>query len=117
MVSFELYPWHSNKITSSMQPDPGIVRDWVWEPIADLGQSVVFAFGSEWFRLLPTLGLEVIGVFGEGGRTYGSGVRTRSILVGRTEQGSLVVAEKHRGSAAPPSAAETTLMRAAVDAS
>ena len=42
-----------------MRPDPGIVREFVWEPIADLGEPVVFAFGAPWFGMLERLGVDV----------------------------------------------------------
>ena len=34
-----------------MRPDPGIVREFVWQPIRQLG-APVFAFGKPWFDLL-----------------------------------------------------------------
>ena len=34
MLAVELYPWHSTGLTAAPRPDPGIVREFVWEPIA-----------------------------------------------------------------------------------
>ena len=90
------------------------VREYVWEPIADLGAPFVFAFGAPWFKLLPELGVSAIATLGRGGRTYASTVSSRSVLIGSSTAGSIVIAEKHAGAAGPPSAEETTRMREAV---
>jgi hypothetical protein len=114
MVSFELFPWHSTRVTAAMAPDPGIVDEYIWEPIADLDVPVVFAFGAPWFALLPKLRIEPIEILGAGGRPYGSRVASRSVLLARSDAGSLIIAEKHMGSAGPPSASEALLLRSAV---
>jgi hypothetical protein len=98
-----------------MRPQPSVVREFVWEPIADLGPSVVFAFGASWFPLLPDLGVTVSTILGRGGRDYGSVASSRSVLLGRSAAGSLVIAEKHSCSAGPPSAEETNRMREHVE--
>lgn len=90
------------------------VREYVWEPIADRGAPFVFAFGAPWFKLLPELGVSAIATLGRGGRTYASTVSSRSVLIGSSTAGSIVIAEKHAGAAGPPSAEETTRMREAV---
>jgi hypothetical protein len=46
-VTFELHPWRSTAVTASMRRDPGIVREFVWQPIRELG-APVFAFGKPW---------------------------------------------------------------------
>ena len=115
MVGFELYPWHSTKVTATMRPDPGLIREWVWEPVADL-DAPVFAFGAPWLDLLEHgLQLPVVDRLGAHGRPYGSAVASRAITLFETPTGTLVIAEKHAGSAGPPSAGETSLLRAALD--
>ena len=115
MVGFELYPWHSTRVTAKMKPDPAIVRDYVWEPIAELGAPLVFAFGAPWFALLTEqLGLTVVRRLGKDGDDYGSRVASRSVLVLEGPDGITVVAAKQSGSAAPPSAEETQRLRDAV---
>ena len=67
MVTFELYPWHSTAVTARMRPDPGVVREFVWQPVRQLG-APVFAFGKPWFDLLEDgLGLQVVDRLGDGG--------------------------------------------------
>lgn len=116
MQTFELYPWHSDRVTASFRPDPGIIREFIWDPIQELGGPPVFAFGAPWFDLLPRLGLEVVDCLGRGGRAYGSRVTSRSVLLLRGPTGGLVVAEKHSGGVGPPAADETRLLREAVEA-
>ena len=112
MVGFEMYPWHSPKITGRMRPPADVIREWVWEPIAELG-APVFAFGAPWFEILEDgLGLSIVERLGVGGRDYGSAVESRSVLILRDEQtGVTVLAEKHTGGAGPPSAIEVALLR------
>ena len=115
MVSFELYPWHSTAVTAPMRPDPGVVREFVWQPIRELG-APVFAFGAPWFGLLEGgLGLQVVDRLGVGGRRYPTEVPGRRVLVLRGEDGPLVVAERHLGSAGPPRRSETRVLREAIE--
>lgn len=117
MVAFELYPWHSSRITAAMRPDPELIYEFVWSPLAEIGVPA-FAFGAPWFPLLeePRLGLEVVDRLGQGGRPFGSRVASRSVLVLRHQQAGLtVLAEKHSGAAGPPSASEAALLQQAVN--
>ena len=113
MVDFELYPWHSTAVTATMRPDPAIIEEYVWRPVAELG-APVFAFGAPWFGILEDgLGLRVVDRLGVGGRPYGSKVPSRSVAV-IEHDGLIVIAERHLGSAGPPSRAEALLLREAV---
>jgi hypothetical protein len=115
MVSFELYPWHSTAVTAPMRPDPGVVREFVWQPIRELG-APVFAFGKPWFGLLEDgLGLQVVDRLGVGGRRYPTEVPSRAVLVLRGEDGLVVIAERHLGSAGPPRRSETRVLREAIE--
>ena len=115
MVGFELYPWHSTAVTSLMRPDPDVIREFVWQPVAELG-APVFAFGAPWFFILEkSLGLQVVDRLGPGGRRYPSAVASRSVIVLKNEGGITVIAEKHSGSAGPPSPSETVYLRQALD--
>jgi hypothetical protein len=115
MVSFELYPWHSTAVTALMRPDAGVVREFVWQPIRELG-APVFAFGKAWFGLLEHgLGLQVVDRLGAGGRPYPTEVPSRAVLVLRSEDGLVVIAEWHRGGAGPPSSSETLVLREAIE--
>jgi len=68
MVGFELYPWHSTRVTAPIRAPVEIVREFVLEPLGELGDVTVFAFGAPWFTLLPALGVEVLARLGAGGR-------------------------------------------------
>jgi hypothetical protein len=116
MVAFELYPWHSTRVTGRLRPEPSLIERYVWNPISELGNPLVFAFGADWFHMLrDKLGFHVISRLGAGGKDYGSDVSSRSVLVLEGPNGLHVVAEKHSGAAGPPNADETTRMREAVE--
>jgi hypothetical protein len=40
MVVFELYPWHIATMIGRMRPDPGLVREFIWQPARELGAPV-----------------------------------------------------------------------------
>jgi hypothetical protein len=115
MVTFELYPWHIATVKGRMRPDPGIVREFVWQPIRELG-APVFAFGAPWFSLLEDgLRLQVVDRLGAGGRPYPTEVPSRAVLVLRGEDGPVVIAEKHLGGVGPPRRSETLVLREAIE--
>ena len=112
MVSFELYPWHSARFQAS-RPDSEaaqeFIENYVWKPVKELN-APVFAFGARWFEILKKISnLEVAERLGAGGRSYGSSVKSRSVIVfqGKGRSGVTVIAEKHSGSAGPPNQDET----------
>lgn len=112
MVVFEMYPWHSTAVTGPMRPDPGIVHEWVLDPVRSL-DAPVFAFGAPWLDLLPKLGLAEVDRLGVGGRPYPTGVVSRTVVVYDLD-GIPLLAERHSGSAGPPSRIETEVLRSAV---
>jgi hypothetical protein len=102
-------------VTARMRPDPGIVREFVWQPVRELG-TPVFAFGKPWFGLLEDgLGLQVVDRLGAGGRPYPTEVPSRTVLVLRGQDGPVVIAERHRGGAGPPRRSETRVLREAIE--
>ena len=111
MASFELYPWHSAHFTGSLGNEAHrFIERYVWRPVAELA-APVFAFAARWFPILENMpGLKVVKRLGVDGEPYGSKSRTRSVMVLRGK-GITVIAEKHRGSAAPPNREETKLLR------
>lgn len=112
MVNVEMYPWHSTSVTAVMRPDPGIIREWVLNPVREL-DAPVFAFGAPWLDLLPRLGLAEVDRLGRGGRPYRSAVATRTVAVFDLD-GRPLIAEKHSGSAGPPNTHETLLLQEAL---
>lgn len=114
MVSFEMYPWHSKSLKAPLRPDPGIVREYIWRPVAALGVPV-FAFGKDWHPLLEEgLRLPVIDRLGVGGRDYGSAAATRAVTVFEAPDDVRVIAVNQASYAVPPSASETTILREAL---
>lgn len=72
----------------------------------------VFAFGAPWFPLLEHgLKLAVVDRLGAGGRPYPAGVASRTVAVFQTDDGLTILAERHFGSAGPPSATELQLLK------
>lgn len=114
LLTFELYPWHSRKVTGAMRPDPDIIDSMIFKPISETGVRHVFAFGAEWFRVLDGLGLERVVTLGMGGEPYGSRVASRTVSIYRGEGDFVIVVEKHSGSAGPPSTIETEILREAL---
>lgn len=114
LLTFELFPWHSKRITSRMRPDPDVIQEMVFEPIADTGVRHVFAFGAEWFRLLDELDSRRILTLGRGGEAYPTQVPSRTVAVFETPGGLAIIAEKHSGSAGPPNPSETQILREAL---
>src|SRR5207249_1963139 len=110
VLMFELYPWHSRGLTSGIRPPIRFVQEYIWEPIADVGAPIVFAFGAHWFDLLRRLDIDVIVELGPN-NGLGSAIASRSMLIGRAcKTGTVIVAEKHAGSAGPPRASEVKVM-------
>jgi hypothetical protein len=113
ILTFELYPWHSRRITASMRPDPDIIESMVFAPISETGVRHVFAFGAPWFHVLDGLGLRRAATLGAEGENYGSSVPSRTVAV-YDHDDYYVVAEKHPGSAGPPRASEVRVLKAAL---
>ncbi|MDG4823283.1 hypothetical protein O7635_15615 [Asanoa sp. WMMD1127] len=115
LLIMELYPWHSTSITAPMAPPPEVIDRFVWQPIADINVTDVFAFGRPWQAVAERLGLPLTASLGAGGHPYGSGVASRAVRTYALPSDQRLVIEWHAGSAGPPSAAETTLLRRALD--
>ena len=58
VLTLELFPWHSTEVTAVMAPPLDIIRDFVWEPLADLGCEILFAFGRPWSNVCERLQLK-----------------------------------------------------------
>ena len=106
-------PWSLPCSTGVMRPPPDIIDSMVFAPIAEMGVRHVFAFGAPWLRLLDGLGLRRVATLGEEGEPYGSKVASRTVAIYERD-GYLVVAEKHKGAAGPPSVLETAVLREAL---
>jgi hypothetical protein len=116
MLSFELFPWHSARLTAPIRPDPGVIRKYVFEPIEELGTPPIFAFGADWLSMLGDhLRLPIRARLGVGGHPYPTQVADRAAVAFSLPSGATVIAVKQRGYAGPPSALETVLLREALE--
>lgn len=116
VLAFELYPWHTTRIRRRLRPPVGVVRELVWEPIAELGRPPVFAFGSPWFHLAADLELSPMTEVLAPGGDYPTNVASRRVQVFEDKTtGVRLLVEKHTGSASPPSPLETDILRGALD--
>ena len=57
VLVFELYPWHSDKVTRPIRPDPQLIESFIWEPLAEIDTDIVFAFGKPWVAVAENLHL------------------------------------------------------------
>lgn len=115
MLNWELYPWHSRKVMGSrMRPPSAVIREFVWQPVGDLGAPWVFAFGKEWFEKLDELGLRGVAHLGYGGDPYPTVTKPgakRNVKVWEGPGGSHVVAMSTSAAAVPPSKVEATILK------
>jgi hypothetical protein len=115
MLSFELFPWHSPRLTAPIRPEPDLIETYVFAPIEELGAPPIFAFGVPWFSMLEDhLRLPMIARLGVGGDPYPTQVADRAVAVFALSSGALVIAVKQGGYAGPPSAQETVLLQEAL---
>jgi len=115
MLSFELFPWHSSRLTAPIRPCPRVIREFVFAPIEEMDAPPIFAFGADWFSMLEHhLRLPVRARLGVGGDTYPTQAAGRAVVVFSLPSGATVIAIKQRGYAGPPSAPETVLLKEAL---
>jgi len=115
VVMFELYPWHSRGLTGSVRPPSDFIQEYIWEPIADVGTPIVFAFGASWFDELRRLDVDVLSEL-NGSNGLGSSVASRSVMIAQARKTrTMIVAEKHAGAAGPPRASEVPVLRSAYE--
>lgn len=114
LLVFEMYPWHSTTLTAGLRAPADIIDRFVWQPIAELPTTHVFAFGRPWYDLANNLGLPLTDGLGHGGRPYGSTVPNRAVRVYALPSGQHLVMEWHTGSATPPRATEVALLKTAL---
>jgi hypothetical protein len=118
-IDFELFPWHSQGVTSRLRPPECTVDEFIWKPLNELRPEFVFAFGAPWFRLLESLrGVKVETRIGEGGEPFRTSTRKpgsrTAVIKAKTPWGGRLIVEKHSAGAGPPSEEETERIRAAL---
>lgn len=111
VLTFELYPWHSTRVTGAIRPPSDVIHDFVWAPIFDLGARLVFAFGRPWVRVCEALGLAPAKHWAAGDPGFPTRVRSRVIQTYHLPDGGRVVVCWQSGYAGPPGREDTLLLR------
>jgi hypothetical protein len=111
LLTFELYPWHSARVTAPIRPPAEIVDRFIWQPLADIQVELVFAFGKPWLGVCNALGLPEVGRWGCGGADLGSPVASRTAVAFALPSGQWVVVSWQSGYAGPPGGADTLRLR------
>jgi hypothetical protein len=114
VLAMELYPWHSTRVTGAMHAPRDVLDRFVWQPLAELGVTEVFAFGKPWLRVARSLGLTLECHLGPGGQPWSSTVASRTVLVYRLPSHQRLIISWQAGYAGPPGEADTERLRAIV---
>lgn len=123
MLAFELYPWHSQKLNAPFRLGSisrSLIRRYIWEPIDASGARYIFGVGAPWLRLLPDLGLQVLGHIATPAKA-----RDRDEVVGFSCERRVVVCKTERGAVAlgmqtfggfpaPPNPDDTRILKEAL---
>jgi hypothetical protein len=111
LLTLELYPWHSARVTAPIAPPAEIIEEFVWQPLADIPVKLVFAFGKPWLGVCDALGLPEVGRWGRGGVDLGSPVASRAVVAFGLPSGQWVVVSWQSGYAGPPSSTDAHRLR------
>jgi hypothetical protein len=111
LLTLELYPWHSKRVTAAIAPPIDIVEQFIWEPLAEISIELVFAFGKPWLRACQELGLPERGRWGRGGKNYGSTVSSRTVVEFELPSSQSVIVLWQSGYAGPPALDDTRRLR------
>lgn len=60
VLCLELYPWHSKRLTAPINPDPALIKRFVWDPLSEIETPIIFAFGKGWVTTARNLGFKEI---------------------------------------------------------
>lgn len=111
LLVVELFPWHSKRVTAAMRPPLDILREWVWEPLAEIDVEHVFAFGKPWLEAAERAGL------GSGRElTVAWDTPSRHAVLFDLPGGQQLVVAHQGGYAGPPGAEDTVRLRSALRA-
>ncbi len=112
LLTLELYPWHSTRVTAPIRPPPEIIETFVWGPLADMQQvEFVFAFGKPWLGVCDALDLPEVGRWGRDGVNLGSPVASRAVVAFALPSGQWVVVSWQSGYAGPPGSEDALRLR------
>jgi hypothetical protein len=111
LLTLELYPWHSARVTAPIRPPAEIIETFVWQPLADIQVELIFAFGKPWLGMCNALGLLEVGRWGRGGVDLGSPVASRAAVAFALPSGQWMVVSWQSGYAGPPGSADALRLR------
>jgi hypothetical protein len=116
LLTLELYPWHSKRVTARILPPRDIVEEFAWQPLAEIPVDLVFAFGKPWLGACRALGLPELNRLGHGGRDFGSSVASRAAVVFELPSRQKVLVLWQSGYAGPPALEDAQRLRQFVGA-
>jgi hypothetical protein len=106
MLTVELYPWHSARVTSAMSSPEQAMREWVWRPLAETGVENIFAFGAPWLLVAAKLEFRSLGPVKADWE-----VPSRRCATFQLPSEQRLVVMHHSGSASPPNERDTERLR------
>jgi hypothetical protein len=116
LLTLELYPWHSKRVTAPIEPPADIIEEFIWQPLAEIPVDFVFAFGKPWLGACRALGLRELGRFGRGGQDFGSSVTSRTVVVFELPSRQRVLVLWQPGYAGPPALEDAQRLRRFLEA-
>jgi hypothetical protein len=105
----ELYPWHSARVTAAMEPPVDVIDRFVWQPLAEIDVEFVFAFGKPWLRQCEKLGLPEVRHWDAA--ELGSPVESRTVVAFALPSRQWVVVSCQKGFAGPPKREDALRLR------
>ena len=57
ILNIEMFPFHSNRLTHKIRPPHDTIKSYVWAPLREMEEDVVFAFGADWVAVCENLPL------------------------------------------------------------
>lgn len=111
VLTLELYPWHSTRVTAAMSPPSKVINDFVWEPLADLQLDLVFAFGRPWVDVCERLKLRALRSWRTGDPDFPFAVPSRVVCTYELPTGGQVVVSSQSVYAGPPGREDALRLR------
>ena len=105
LLYLELYPFHSKRVSATIDPDPDLLHRFVFGPLGEIDVAHIFGFGKPWIRVAERIGL-------------GPGVRlqarwntpSRVARSYRLPTGQDLIVLSQNGYAGPPGEADTATL-------